>query len=107
MEILNEITLGVVNVVLIALGGLVGTAVKRWMRKHGQDERVAVVRMVVKYVEQMAIVQELKTKVKVAAEEKLYQATQTIKNRYPWLAKNEDDLRYAIEAAVKEMNEAK
>ena len=98
-EAVNEITLGVVNIVLIALGGLVGTAVKRWLRKHGQDEIIVLARVAVKWAEQ--------TGLKSTGEAKLEAVKNYLFGQYPWLKKHSMELAVAVEAAVKEMKEAK
>ena len=95
---LNEITLGVVNVVLIVLGGMVGTAVKRWLRKHSQDEIVLLAKVAVKWAEQTGLTS--------TGAAKLEAVQNYLLARYPWLKKHSMELRVAIEAAVKEMKEA-
>ena len=94
-ETLNEITLGVVNLVLIALGGFVGTAIKRWLRKHGQDEIVVLAGLAVKWAEQ--------TGLKSTGAAKLEAVKNYLYAQYPWLKKHSMELAVAVEAAVNEM----
>ena len=99
-EAVNEITLGVVNIVLIALGGLVGTAIRRWLRKHGQDEIVLVVTKAVRWAEQTLP----GTKI---GKERMKEVENFILAEYPWMKKHWGLVKVVIEAAVKEMKEAK
>lgn len=98
-KILTDVTLGVVNFVLLALGGLVGTAVRRWLRRHSQDEIVLIIGKAVKWAEEKwPEAKQGQTKHKMVEE--------FILAHYPWMKKYWPLVQVLIKAAVKEMRGA-